>query len=597
MGEPTQRDTLRSRVAIWAAALLLYSALSLAATWPLVRELGSSLPRGTDVSATVPFASAWSLWWTADRVAAGFRNFWDAPIFFPTRQTYAFSEPLLLEGLAAAPLQWLGATPVLALNLVLLAALVSNGAFALALLRGLGLAPLAAVAGGAMLCLLPYVHHELGVLTLVPLAGVLATLHALLAFSRRATPMRGLRLGVAFAAAYLLCGQNALFLALVAGPAALCLVGRAQLAPRSLVGALVAAATAAVLLLPIASAQLEVRRTHGFARSPRMSALGAAAPDAFWLTPTAPLLPFPGVRTAPDPNQRALFPGALKLALALAGLAWGLRRADTRRFTAFLFAMAAGAVALSLLPGLQGGVAPILWLRDWVPGLAQLRSFWRASMLMQVATALLAAAGIEALARAARRPMHPAARRAAGSLVIAIAVVASVELWPPATGLSPAPDREAWRPWLDWIEQHVPPGAALVHLPVPASEAVADYEETARAMLLATAHGRPLVNGYSSYFPRGYRAFGRFMRGCPTPAAWTVLHGVGLRALSIRSSWLAADPRCGPKEDLYRRTAVFPELDVEVWEALSASPAGPGDTRGAPSATPRGGASTLRSAG
>jgi hypothetical protein len=221
-------------------------------------------------------------------------------------------------------------------------------------------------------------------------------------------------------------------------------------------------------------------------------------------------------------------------------------------------------------------------LRALVPGLAQVRSFWRASMLMQVATALLAAAGIQALAEAARRPLAPAARRAAKAAVIAVALAASAELWPPAPGLSPAPSREAWRPWLDAVEQRLPPGAALVHLPVPASEAVADYEETARAMLLATAHGRPLVNGYSSYFPSGYRAFARFMRGCPAPEAWSLLHEVGLRLLSIRSSWLAADPGCGPAEPLYRRAAEYPELDVELWEAVNASPPDPDDIRGAP---------------
>ena len=491
--------------------------LALASTWPLARELDTSLTRGTDVSATVPFVSAWSLWWTADRAAAGFQNLWDAPIFFPTRQAYAFSEPMLLEGLLGAPLQWLGASPVLACNLVLLAALVSNGAFALALLRSLGLAPLAAVAGGAMLCLLPLVHHELGVLTLVPLAGVLASLHALLAFSRRPSPLLGLRLGIAFAAAYLLCGQYALFLGLVAGPAALCLASRAQLAPRSLIGAAVALATAAALILPVAIAQIEVRRTHGFARSARAVALGAAAPGDYLVTPAAPLFPFPGIQTAADPNRRALFPGALKLALALAGLAWGLRRAETRRFAGFLLATAAGAVALSLLPGWGGMRGTHAWLRDLVPGLSQIRSFWRASMLMQVATVLLAAMGIQALAEATRRLAPPRARRTAYALAIGIALAASAELWPLAPGLSPAPAREAWRPWLDWIDQHLPPGAALVHLPVPASEAVADYEETARAMLLATAHGRPLVNGYSSYFPSGYRAFARIMRGCPSP--------------------------------------------------------------------------------
>ena len=359
---------------------------------------------------------------------------------------------------------------------------------------------------------------------------------------------------------------------------------------------LVAAATAAALLLPMLSAQLEVRRTHGFARTPRASALGAAAPGDFWLAPAAPLVPFPGVRAAADPNQRALFPGTLKLALALAGLAWGLRRAETRRFTAFLFALAAGAVALSLLPSARGtaGAARLAARPDPRPRAA-------AQLLARVD----ADAGRDGAARGAgdrgrgagprAAPGVPAGRRAAGALVIAIAAIASVELWPPAPGLSPAPDRQAWRPWLDWIHQHVPPDAPLVHLPVPASEGVADYEETARAMLLATAHGRPLVNGYSSYFPRGYTAFARIMRGCPPPEAWSALHEVGLRFLSLRSSWLAADPRCGPTEPpparLYSvgRARSFPELDVEIWRgeakraALSTRcRASPGDTRGAP---------------
>ena len=166
--------------------------------------------------------------------------------------------------------------------------------------------------------------------------------------------------------------------------------------------------------------------------------------------------------------------------------------------------------------------------------------------------------------------------RAAGSerpaallLASVAAVVATLELWPPAPGLSPAPDRAAWRPWLDWIDQHVPAQAALVHLPVPASERVADYEETARAMLLQTAHGRPLVNGYSSYFPRGYTAFARIMRGCPPPESWSALQEVGLRFLSLRSSWIDPSKGCQPPDRLYRRAASFPDLDVEIWEALS----------------------------
>jgi hypothetical protein len=169
--------------------------------------------------------------------------------------------------------------------------------------------------------------------------------------------------------------------------------------------------------------------------------------------------------------------------------------------------------------------------------------------------------------------------------VLVLAGTACLELWPPAPALSPAPAREAWQPWLDWIERNAPPGTALVHLPPPASEGVADYEETARAMLLATAHGRPLMNGYSSYFPRPYRAFARIFRGCPAPAAWALLHELGLRVVSVRSTWLAADPRCGPPEALYRRAAEFPALDAEIWQASEAhgtSPPAPAGTPGAP---------------
>jgi hypothetical protein len=556
--------------------LALYAALALAATWPLARELASQLPRGTDVSATVPLASAWSLWWVADRSAAGFARFWDAPIFFPTRATFAFSEPLLLEGALAAPLLWAGASPVLAHNLVLLAALVANGGFAFALLRALGLGAFAAGAGGAFVCMLPYVHHELGVLALVPLAGVLAVLHALLAFSRGASLARGVRLGVAFAATYALCGQYALFVALAVAPAALLLANRALLEPRSLLALVLALATAAVLVAPVVRAQVAVRREHGFARSERTSVLGAAAQGSFRLAPATPWLPLPGIQAAPEPNQQAHFPGGVKLALALAGLAWGLRRNQTRRFCACLVAIGSGGILLAVLPRLElFGVTPFHGLRELVPGLAQVRSFWRATVLMQLAVALLAALGIQALVAAARSR----AWRLAG--VAALAAFATAELWPAPPLLSAAPSRAAWQPWLAWIAAHVPEDAPLAHLPVNPTEGVADYAETARAMLLATAHRHPLVNGYSSYFPAPVRAFTRLLRGCPEASAWALLRQIDLRVLMVRSSWLAEAPECGPTQTLYQRAAVFPELDAEIWQAINPDPRAPADTPGA----------------
>jgi hypothetical protein len=267
--------------------------LAVASTWPLAARLRDGLPLGTDQTATVPLFQSWSLWWTADRVAHGFDHFWDAPIFHPTLGTFLFSDPLLLEGLLATPLIWLGATPALAHNLLLLLALVTNGAVAFGLLRSVGLDLLAAASGGAMMLMLPYVHHELGVLMLAPLSGVLATLWALLCFARTPSLGPGLLLGAAAAATYLLCGQYGLFLAVVVVPSAVWLV-RADLGrPRALVALAAGAALCGLLVAPLALAQLEALSEHAFGRSRGRALAGASFPEAWLVTPWPQLLPLP----------------------------------------------------------------------------------------------------------------------------------------------------------------------------------------------------------------------------------------------------------------------------------------------------------------
>jgi len=164
--------TERRRGIAWAGTLAAaYLALAIVALWPLPTQLGSALSQGTDRAVTVPLFQAWSMWWTSERLAVGFAGLWDAPIFYPTPKSFLFSDPMLLEGIIAAPVFWAGGSPVLAYNLVLLLALVTNGLFGYGLLRSVALLRPVAAAGGAMLVMLPYVHPELGVLMLVSLAG------------------------------------------------------------------------------------------------------------------------------------------------------------------------------------------------------------------------------------------------------------------------------------------------------------------------------------------------------------------------------------------------------------------------------------------
>src|SRR5690606_18272581 len=86
---------------------------------------------------TVPLFNAWTIWWNCDRLAHGFRGYWDAPIFFPEQQTFAFSEPQPAT-LMVAPVLWGSGSPILAYNAYLWLSLLLNGLVTLWLLKSLG---------------------------------------------------------------------------------------------------------------------------------------------------------------------------------------------------------------------------------------------------------------------------------------------------------------------------------------------------------------------------------------------------------------------------------------------------------------------------
>ena len=134
--------------------------------------------------------------------------------FFPTPGTFAFSEPMPTT-VVVAPLIWLGGCRILAYNTYIWLGLALNGWATFQLLRDLRLRWLVCLLGGGLVELLPLVHSELGVVQMVPLCGVLWTIHMLYRFRRRPQVKRAVLLGVAFAIAYLTCAYYGLFLSLL----------------------------------------------------------------------------------------------------------------------------------------------------------------------------------------------------------------------------------------------------------------------------------------------------------------------------------------------------------------------------------------------
>src|ERR1051325_8146529 len=97
------------------AAALFYTALSLIATFPLVLHMRSALPHDLGD----PSLSASLLWWNA-HVLPLTERWWNGFAFVPAEGMLAFSDHRLGLGIIATPLQWLGAGPITAYNVVFL---------------------------------------------------------------------------------------------------------------------------------------------------------------------------------------------------------------------------------------------------------------------------------------------------------------------------------------------------------------------------------------------------------------------------------------------------------------------------------------------
>ncbi|MFL6259833.1 MAG: hypothetical protein ACJ76Y_09000 [Thermoanaerobaculia bacterium] len=478
------------------AALCLLAAI--VTTWPLLPAIASALPLGTEHEATVPLFNLWSLWWDADRVQHGFLGLWDAPIFHPLQGTFTFSEPMLLQGVTLSPLWWMGAPPAAIYNLAILLTLVCNGLATRSLARALGAprgaALLAALAGVT----LPYTAKVLGVLPVLPLFGAIWALAALVRFGE-AGGWRPAALAILSFAAQFLAGEQMALLSLpfllLAGLTAL---AEQRFRARSVATLGALAILGALVLSPIARTVSSFHEKYGFKRSEEVVAALSAQAQDFTTRPSSSRLAFPPREDSFVGDTGGLFPGFLLLGLGVAGawLAW--RQGERRLWIICLLACAVGGGLLAMGLNLRiGEWRPFASLREMVPGLRTLRSPFRAVAISQAVLAALAAL---ALARFASWR-----GRAGRILALALGVLAATEnlASPGVLVPTPATPRTAWTSWLR--EQ---PGKLIVaHVPLPRGLHVSDYEVETWRMFAQIDHHRPLLNGYSGYFPSGYGTF------------------------------------------------------------------------------------------
>ena len=536
-----------------------YAAITLAITWPLVLSPGRLVP--TDPGD--PALTASILWWNARELPFS-DAWWNGNFFFPATGSLALSDHRVGIGLFATPLIWLGASPLAAYGLTFLLTWWLSALSAYALGWTLTSNRAASFVGGLVFGFHPFrtahlAHLELLAAYCLPI--ILVALHQWLSTRRH---LWLLLLSVALVLQALTSGYYFFFMAVFI---ALWLVWFARGLTRRDYALLAVALGAPILVMsPVLMHYRHVHQAMGLSRSINeikhysadlIGLLTAPEPLALWNSPAAwhrsegeimpGLVAVLLVVTAAAIGHRQtiaasrsrlvararwalLFVAIAEIGVAVvplitgpvaftvAGINVSTRGQDkplsvaflcvvvwlvtSRRFVSafrarsrFAFYCVAAAVMCVLALGPEGRFlghpvlykAPYSWLM-LLPGFSD--SFRvPARFAMLAALALAAAAGLAAVRLTARL-----SDRTRGAAMAALMAAILAESWIHPFPFTPAPAPLE-------LPAGVPAAAVVLELPVGI------YEDVL-AMLHATVHHRPTINGMSGYAPPHYQILG-----------------------------------------------------------------------------------------
>jgi hypothetical protein len=455
----------------WVA--LFYLALTLVLTYPL-----SVRPASTVINA-IPDTELfiWTLAWDVHAFTNQPLSIFDANIFHPYSRTLAYSENLIGSAIFAAPVIWLTANPVLALNIVSLLTVVLCGVGAYLLGRTLGMSFLGALMCGVIFAFAPSRFFRISQMHLTAVQWIpftLAFLHAYWDRGRR----RDLWLALAcFSLQALTSGHGAVFLLVAIVCVFAYRVARrepldigSQLRDFGLMGAL--------LLLPAILTIIPygiVQRDMGLRR-----VLGdfGPSPESFLASPTHLQMFLTSLVPEAHIYERAsalLFPGFLSAALA--AFAFVKRAPAVMPYT--LLTM----VSLLLSIGRPLSIWPLVY---WLPGMNFMRGPSRFMILATLGLAVLAGFGFDRLRSIVGVRRQTLVTVGAFALALAEFTAIPFDLDPFRLAL-PAADR--------WLNGQPKP-FVVAEVPVEANERY----QTAY-MLHSMAHWQKTVHGYSGMRP------------------------------------------------------------------------------------------------
>src|SRR3982751_1165773 len=500
-------DVVR-RIREAALAFAVFAALTCGMMWPEVRHIWDSAVPHWDI-----YFNMWRLQWIAHALATSPTHLFDANIFYPEPRTLLFSDAMLVQGVIAAPLIWLGVRPVHVHNLMLLGAIVFSAMAMFALVRYLTRSRGAALLAGTIFAFAPYrfehiMHMELQWTIWMPLAFL--ALHRTVDAGR---VRDGLATGAAVVLQMLSSVYYGVFLATLLTIASLLLqIGARWTTIRRAGVPLGAGGVLAVALIGLYARPYLVARDRVGERPVEEIRVFEARPADYLVTPPTNWLY--GKWQTRGEMERRLFPGAVAFLLAVVAL---LVRHPSRVIVVYLLV---GVAAFEASLGFRGYSYSFLY--EHVTPFRGLRAPARLGIFVVFSLSVLAGFGYAFLA---------AALRVRGRLVLLALLMVAVgaEYFTPLT-LVTYPN--AAPPVYRLLASQ--PAGVVAEFPMPRSAGSAGQDP--KYAYLSMFHWKPLVNGYSGFYPASYIRRVMDLRRFPDAFSLRVLRRAAVRYLVIHES-------------------------------------------------------------
>jgi len=480
-------------------AASIFLALAVLHTWPL-----ASAPHRLSLNYNADAQlNTWIVSWIAHTLPTHPTAFWQGNIFQPGEQALRFSEPLVVPALIGAPVLWLGGSPVMMFNLLLITGLAGTALAGWWVVTRWTGSPRAGLVAGTLLAFNPHLLTRLPHLQAAHAWGLILACY----FADQA--LRGRGRWWPLLVIWPLVAATSLHWLLFSAGAVILLTLITVVETRNLAGVIRLAASTvggAVLALPVLWPHL----TNGVTR-PLEQVTDFSATLGGYLTSMSRMHAGWTARFFIT-DIDVFFPGVIALVLAAIGIATARRSAATRKAPSrvvWLVTLGAAGVVLSLGTG-----TPLYgWLYDVLPPLQGIRAAARFSMWYLLAIAVFAGMAVAWLERRVRPTLVP------WLVTLLVAGVTAENLMAP---IMTRPDNGV-PPVYDLVAD-APAPTLLVEFPFFPPQVM---HENGEYVLNATGHWKPIANGYSGVTPLSYRERSRTLWFFPDQEAVDTLLALG----------------------------------------------------------------------